>query len=244
VIFFFFQRGPGTDIFLGYGYHGDFITGWESADFLQNAVDTCTNPSGQIEDCPLFNIQDDSTAAQCSFNMPKECDGDDIEGPREGLAVNVPIQYGPEYASVYGSGAGSAPASSAAGSAPASSAAAPEQTSASSAIVPTLTYSSATASITDRYGGGILVANAHPSDSSATSAAPDSTITVAPSGDVPADGANVVATSTMTQNGEVLEMVIEEVNVTVTATATQTPNAMGRRHLQQHQHRRVRHNGH
>ncbi|KAH0122003.1 hypothetical protein KCU82_g22542, partial [Aureobasidium melanogenum] len=41
----------------GYGYHGDFQMGWDSSDFLQSAVDTCTNASGQIQDCPLFDIQ-------------------------------------------------------------------------------------------------------------------------------------------------------------------------------------------
>ena len=239
------------------------MTGWESADFLQNAVDTCTNASGEIEDCALFNIQSDDTAAQCTFDAPDNISEDNPEGPRDGLPIGIPIQSGPSYASEYSVlSAGQTGAATSTSKQHKSS-----STAESSAVVPTLTYSSATASITDKYGGGILVvstqdgseaaygaASSEPSSyvaSSSAAATPvsaDSTVTIAPSAsDAYGGDVNIVATSYITQNGQVVEMLIQEVDVTVTATATATaiatPNAKNRRHLDQHQHRRVRHAG-
>lgn len=231
----------------GYGYHGDFMTGWESAEFLQSAVDTCTNASGEIEDCALFDIQTDDVAATCTFEEPEEVSEDNPAGPRDGLAIGVPIQSGPAYATTYAIlTAGETAASS---SAAASSTSAAGSSSTSSAVVPTLTYSAATASITDKYGGGILIANTATSyeASSSTSTAADSTVTVAAStADAAAnDGSNIVATSYVTKDGQVIQVMIDEVDVTVTATAVATSYANSRRHLDEHlhQHRRVRHNG-
>ncbi len=42
------------------------MMGWERK-FLQQAVETCTNPSGRIEDCPLFNVVDQGTATSCKL---------------------------------------------------------------------------------------------------------------------------------------------------------------------------------
>jgi hypothetical protein len=94
-----FVLSPGDPV--GTGYHADFIMGWESADFLGRAINTCTNPSGQISDCPLFNIQSDAKAARCKFKVPDMVKDDDCAGPRTGLPVGVPIQYGPEQATKY-----------------------------------------------------------------------------------------------------------------------------------------------
>lgn len=85
----------------GYGYHGDFQMGWSSTDFLQQAVNNCTNLSGQIQDCPLFDIQPDQLAATCSFPIPSQVAYDNAAGPRLGLPVGVPIQSGPAQASLY-----------------------------------------------------------------------------------------------------------------------------------------------
>lgn len=82
---------------LGFGYHGDFMTGW-NVGFLQQAVNTCTNLSGRIEDCPLFHIQSDEDAAKCFLKTPDELRDDNCAGPRRGLCGNVTIQAGPGYA--------------------------------------------------------------------------------------------------------------------------------------------------
>lgn len=55
--------------------------GWDE-NFLQQAVNTCTNPSGLIEDCPLFDIVDQSTAMQCQLeDMPANLRKEDGTGP-------------------------------------------------------------------------------------------------------------------------------------------------------------------
>ncbi|TVY13974.1 hypothetical protein LARI1_G009154, partial [Lachnellula arida] len=56
----------------GNGYHGDFIMGWDEQ-FLQDASNQCTNLSGKIEDCPLFDIQPLGESSACNItesNIP------------------------------------------------------------------------------------------------------------------------------------------------------------------------------
>jgi len=74
----------------GYGYHGDFMLGWEEK-LLQNAVDTCTNASGRVEDCPLFELHSDAQASSCKMDVPDILRDENCEGPREGLCGNVTI---------------------------------------------------------------------------------------------------------------------------------------------------------
>lgn len=211
------------------------MMGWESEAFLQEAVDTCTNSSGEIEDCALFDIQSDDVAAECTFEVPSELEDDDIIGPRDGLAISIPIQSGPAYATTYpvvfadGSTQGSNGSTASAASTSTSSSASASETSSTHAIVPTLSYSAATASITDKYGGGILVAE--------TSASYEASSTVTESAsvaDATGSGSDIVATSYITKGNEVIEMVVAEVDVTVTATAVETVAAKHRRHLDQH----------
>jgi hypothetical protein len=229
----------------GYGYHGDFQMGWDSVDFLQSAVDTCTNASGQIEDCPLFNIQTEAEEGQCKIKDVAEISGDNPLLNTNGLPIAVPIQSGPSYATNYpvvlAGDATQAAASSTKAAASSSKAAASSQiTSAASAsaVVPTLSYTPGTSSITDKYGGGILLAN---TASSYVQTASLSTVTAAASlSDAETDAAgDIVATSWYTSGNQVMEMMIEEVDVTVTATAVETANAHARRHVGK-EHRRVR----
>ena len=57
------------------------MMGWESEGFLQQAVDTCTDPSGLQSACPLFTIQDEYTSNQCKMPMPAIVSNDKVEGP-------------------------------------------------------------------------------------------------------------------------------------------------------------------
>lgn len=231
----------------GTGYHGDFIMGWKSKDFLQQALDECTNASGEISDCPLFTLQDDSVGAQCTFDTPEELKGDNPMGPRDGLPVNVPIQYGPADATDYpvaGRG-GVATSSMSLSSAPSTF-----------SEGPTLSYSPANPSSTSTAQGGIVVAvatsdllghkaEASSTPSSTTSSTPGSTepapssfITSSPSMESEEAGPNIISTSYMTHGNEVVEMAIQEVDVTVTATTytTSTAAANHKRHLHHHLH--------
>lgn len=91
----------------GYGYHGDFITGCNPIT-LQAAVDTCTNMSGRIEDCPIFNIQPRADSEKC-FLQNGMAASENLSGPMSQLPGKSPISYGPEDASA-GAAAPAAPA--------------------------------------------------------------------------------------------------------------------------------------
>ncbi|TKA69267.1 hypothetical protein B0A55_08110 [Friedmanniomyces simplex] len=233
----------------GTGYHGDFIMGWESTQFLQDALDTCQNPSGDIQDCPMFNIQSDAVGANCTFPMPDALLNDDVRGPRDGLAVNIPLQNGPQPATQYPvAGRSSVPTSSI-----------PSTTASASFSLPTLSYTAANPSITSTAMGGIVVnkvsiastSSATPSetDSAASSPtawstpsapesgpAPPSSITEAPSA-TSGPAPDIIATSYLTSSNQVVELVIEEVDVTVTATpSAAAAAAKHKRHLHKHLH--------
>jgi hypothetical protein len=229
---------------VGTSYHADFIMGWESTEFLQQAVNTCTSQSGKVEDCPLFHLQSDADAAKCQFSMPGHLEGEDCAGPRDGLPVNVPIQYGPEPATKYPV----AGAMGNAGNVPTSYL--PKTATPATFANPTLTYSPANPSGT----GAIGVAPAdqphsssplppappayqthssssspppppppayQPPHSSSTSPLPPAppAVTQPPAGP-PKDTSPNVSTTCITKGNEVIEVVVEEVDVTVTATAT------------------------
>lgn len=208
------------------------MMGWDES-FLQSAVDTCTNLSGEIQDCPLFDIQDDSVGAQCQIELP-EVLASENDTSSNGLPVNVPIQSGPAYATdypVYGASAATSYK--------------PSTASASSAVVPTLTYSSAAsnsilaqvaAASTPYTESSVTASSAAAASVAASSVVASSvaaTITSAASiTDATAPG-SMVATSYMTNGNEVVEMVIEQVEITVTAYST----AGVRRHLDSHRRR-------
>ncbi|GAA6057272.1 hypothetical protein JCM3770_004527 [Rhodotorula araucariae] len=44
----------------GQGWHGDFFNGWPQ-DLLQQAIEVCTDPGGQIEDCPVLDLYNRET---------------------------------------------------------------------------------------------------------------------------------------------------------------------------------------
>lgn len=85
----------------GYGYHGDFMHGWEDG-VLQKAVDTCTNESGNVEDCSVFKLQTEDEQRQCTFDMPLPLRKEDCEIHDDGLPGGIPVEWGPERAEMKG----------------------------------------------------------------------------------------------------------------------------------------------
>lgn len=77
-----------TYLILGSSYHGDFQNGWNIAK-LQQAIGSCTNSSGLIEDCPFFSLQSSSRACQCHLLPPAEVANESCAGPRSGLCGNI-----------------------------------------------------------------------------------------------------------------------------------------------------------
>ncbi|KAF3022901.1 hypothetical protein E8E14_000378 [Neopestalotiopsis sp. 37M] len=220
----------------GYGYHGDFITGWDE-DFLQSAVDECTNLSGLLSDCPLFNIQSEEDQRACTIeSMPLTLSLENVVGGvadiLESLPGNVAIKYGPEPANADGGSESTSKASS--------------KTSASSASTsysaPTLTYKPASST-----SGAIFLEQA------SSSAAATSVLSVQGAGKVAApattaaasladaaDGYETVMTSYITNGNVVQEIVYEEAVVTVTeetvTTVTVSPAERKRDHMKRHNH--------
>ena len=71
--------------------HGDFLAAWDNG-VLGKAIKTCTNPSGVIDECPVFElIKDDSVVEQCKIKLPKECEEERCHEPKKGLCGDVRI---------------------------------------------------------------------------------------------------------------------------------------------------------
>jgi len=190
----------------GDGYHADFMNGW-NIDTLQAAINQCTNPSGRVEDCPVFanSLQTEAEQGQCKVDdVPKILKADDCAGPAKGLCGNVPIQYGPGYANALKPGNNDKPAAPVA---PIISSPAP---------LPVQSYAPARSKVTDQWGGGVSVYNVKPSAPAPAAAA--AAITPAPAKGPQDDGKKIVSTTTYTSAGVVYEVAIEEVAVTVTVT--------------------------
>ncbi|KAF5012454.1 hypothetical protein FDECE_1506 [Fusarium decemcellulare] len=92
----------------GYGYHADFIMGWEE-EFLQDAINTCTSETGKIEDCPLFDVISESEATSCEMELPKVLAKEDVLGPM----IKLPGGTGSSYGDGSDDGASQAPGSTA-----------------------------------------------------------------------------------------------------------------------------------
>ncbi|KAI9647742.1 hypothetical protein NHQ30_004128 [Ciborinia camelliae] len=233
----------------GYGYHGDFMMGWEET-FLQEAVSTCTNLSGKISDCPLFNIQDESIYGSCNFTMPAALESDDVVGPMAELPGNCPIQSGPQAATTMPAASGTGESSSTSTSPTSSTSAA--TTTSTSAVVPSLAYSAGStivASLGQTYApGGVFAAvesgASYSASSSSTSVANIPSITSSASlSSATSDSCYSKTYSTTTiyedhmEKIEVFEICWVEETITV-------GGVVRRRHLHEHQQKKRAGHGH
>ncbi|KIO28080.1 hypothetical protein M407DRAFT_6960 [Tulasnella calospora MUT 4182] len=81
----------------GYGFHADFQNGWEAGDnsLLQQAIDQCTNLSGELTDCPVLKpyLDDDAKEACQPVNpIPDEDVG--YRGPGVTIGTSTPTVPG------------------------------------------------------------------------------------------------------------------------------------------------------
>jgi len=74
----------------GLAYHGDFISGWDVNE-LQYAVNTCTNRSGELADCPFFasSTVSQDEARMCKLNVPDVLKNERTMGTLEQLPGGV-----------------------------------------------------------------------------------------------------------------------------------------------------------
>lgn len=91
---FVFSQGDPT----GYGFHADFINGWD-IDVLQGAVADCLVPDnfGQISYCPVLYASDTNGYAVNCPQQPPEID-EQVHGLLDKLPGCITITYGPEEA--------------------------------------------------------------------------------------------------------------------------------------------------
>ncbi|KAI1336495.1 hypothetical protein F5Y15DRAFT_418803 [Xylariaceae sp. FL0016] len=87
---FVFSNGDPT----GYGYHADFINGWELG-ALQRAIDECTDDSGVIERCGALTLRSDEEMAACRV-LPRVDEPVAGGGVLAALPGCNPVQPGPE----------------------------------------------------------------------------------------------------------------------------------------------------
>ncbi|KAI9724661.1 MAG: hypothetical protein M1828_003530 [Chrysothrix sp. TS-e1954] len=80
----------------GYGFHGDFINGWD-VPTLQAAVDDCTDLSGDMTICKHFSFFTDSQSSSCKV---APAINENVDGPFKTLPGCNPIQPGPEQATI------------------------------------------------------------------------------------------------------------------------------------------------
>ncbi|KAI8624953.1 WSC domain-containing protein [Xylariaceae sp. FL1651] len=85
---FVFANGDPT----GYGYHGDFLNGWD-VPTLQKAINECTAASGNIEECGAFQLRADDDMAACKV-LPRV--NEPVAGVLAALPGCNPLQPGPE----------------------------------------------------------------------------------------------------------------------------------------------------
>ncbi|KAF9882417.1 WSC domain-containing protein [Colletotrichum karsti] len=75
----------------GYGLHGDFLNGWDIP-VLQSAIKTCTDDSGVLEKCGVFQFFDDETRKGC--RVPVKVN-EPVSGQLSALPGCNPVQPGP-----------------------------------------------------------------------------------------------------------------------------------------------------
>ncbi|CBX98892.1 hypothetical protein LEMA_P081310.1 [Plenodomus lingam JN3] len=85
---FVFANGDPTS----YGFHGDFINGWDVA-VLQNAIDTCPDNSGAVENCRAVTM---FTPEQCNACKIPTTVREETAGMLDKLPGRNPVTPGPD----------------------------------------------------------------------------------------------------------------------------------------------------
>ncbi|KAI4260058.1 MAG: hypothetical protein L6R42_004231 [Xanthoria sp. 1 TBL-2021] len=235
----------------GYGYHGDFISAWDEG-VLDRAVAECTDKSGEMKSCHVFEFTEDSSSCTIE-SMPDELKDEKTEGPMSSLPGGCEIQSGPERATKgKGASGSSSGGKSAGGSSPKNK---------SKDESPAVNKESSSAPVADapadpvaesKPEGAVFAEKEDKHEEKAEEKAaayvapPAPTTTSAPVEAPVADNAgNAIRTDIYTSNGIVYEnlVVVKEVTVTEGAKAKRTPEAEHVKRLG-HRHEHVKRHGH
>lgn len=225
--------------------------GWNGA-LLQDAVNTCTNLSGLIGDCPVFDIQSLADEGACQLEtMPQQLVNEAVAGiVGTSLPGDVQIVYGPQTGTQTNPGPPTTVSVSAVGYSPGSTAAN------SGSVVPGEVFKATPNSNSPTQSTNPTVPS---SDAASTSDAPPTTApdpTAAPTAVATDDDMSVVSTQYVTSGNVVSEIVWKEAvvyvteseDVTVTMTVQPTSSVQGvtkvrRGHSHDHFRHHLRHGG-
>ncbi len=226
---------------LGYGYHGDFISAWDDG-VLDKAVAECTDLSGEMKKCPVFELADD--ASSCTIeSLPDDIKDESNEGPLSGLPGGCEIQSGPERATKgKGASGSSSGGKSKGGSSPENkskheSLAAKEE---SPPVVdtPESKPEGGVSAETEQKHQDKKEEHAPEKAPEPVAAAPAPEITNAPAAAPAAENAgNAVRTERYTSNGIVYENLVVMQEVTVTEGASKAKRTPEAEHVKRHGHR-------
>lgn len=252
-------------LYVGYGYHGDFLEGWEVG-VLQKAINTCTNLSGNQEDCPVFSFDDHPTECLLESPLPAVISKENVCGPRQGLPNGIKIQGGPELAQLHTPNPASylPPAANSVSSMPSSSTQAvpvvptvavsskthpPTYTPGAQSIelknkIPKSSSSSPTISTSEKYSettSTTLLTSSKPAPPATTH--PTEFYDVFPAAALSADD-QFITTQTHTSGREAYERIVVLKEVTVTAGAGLVKKSSKPKPVELHVHKRHEHKHH
>lgn len=212
---------------------------------LEKAVAECTDQSGEMKACSVFELTDDS--ASCTIeSMPDDLKDENTEGPMSNLPGGCEIQSGPERATKGKGASGSSSGGQSAGvSSPENKSKdeSPAVNKESSSSPPPVAEPKPEGNVAESKPEGKVAAEKEdkPDEKVAEYVAPPAPTTTSPPAEAPVaeHAGNAIRTDIYTSNGIVYEnlVVVKEVTVTEGAKAKRTPEAEHvRRHGHRHEH--------
>lgn len=208
--------------------------GWDQTNFtLQDAVDTCTSLSGEIEDCPLFTIISEAEQGECKFELPDALVNENVTGPVDTLPGNVALAWGPEPANDTPSSAATTTSSVSSIPLPTLSYSAGSTASVSGSVVPGNVFRGSSAAATSTSTVEVKAADVTSTVTASVSLETESTSTI-----ISTEDSGLVIVSEIVYEEEIT-YVTEVTTTTVYVTPTSVPDA--RRDIHAHQHQRLRH---
>ena len=239
-----FTGQPGQYVFAhgdttGYGYHGDFINGWEDG-VIQQFLDQCVDPSGSghQEDCAPLDIKLDSELTSCTMETPEVLQSEVVNMVEE-LPGGCRIEADLEWSNNCGKGA---PAESATSPTPTE---APQYTAPANTCTQTSTAPSATSASEQPVDTSTIpsTTSAAEQPANSTSAVPPPETTPAPTTapavtDEVTSGLTTYTSSTVVNGTMLYYVIIEEVVTTtiVVDAAEPTPGATPAGAVKRHAH--------
>lgn len=203
-----FRNSPGEFVISngdvqGFGYHADFINGWEDG-VLEAAIEQCTNDSGMIQDCPVFQghiqSQDEQNACQLA-KLPAKIAKEQVSGiVGDSLPGGVQIQYGPE------------PATQANPAAPSTTVA-----------VPTASYSPASSGALSAIPAGIFKESSTSDSAAASPTTPTAALATTPTPAAPTSVAASTSEAAPASSSAAVEPSIAAPGLKEVSAATQAP---------------------